>query len=80
MSEAEPGARQADGSEYDAVALREIQDWIIKPQLAQVRGVAEVNGIGGYDKQYHVLPSPTRLLQFGITLEQLATSLKRNSD
>jgi len=79
MSEAEPGARQADGSEYDAVALREIQDWIIKPQLAQVRGVAEVNGIGGYDKQYHVLPSPTRLLQFGITLEQLATSLKRNN-
>ena len=77
--EAEPGARQADGSEYDAVALREIQDWIIKPQLAQVRGVAEVNGIGGYDKQYHVLPSPTRLLQFGITLEQLATSLKRNN-
>jgi cobalt-zinc-cadmium resistance protein CzcA len=77
--EAEAGARQADGSEYGSVALREIQDWIIKPQLAQVPGVAEVNGIGGYDKQYHVLPSPARLLQFGITLDQLSTALKRNN-
>ena len=77
--EAEAGARQADGSEYDAIALREIQDWIIKPQLAQVPGVAEVNGIGGYDKQYHVLPSPKLLLQFGITLDQLSTALKRNN-
>ncbi|WP_133493413.1 efflux RND transporter permease subunit [Alcanivorax sp. 24] len=77
--EAEPGARQPDGGKYDAIALREIQDWIIKPQLAQVPGVAEVNGIGGYDKQYHVMPSPKRLLQFGITLEQLSTALRNNN-
>ncbi len=56
--EALPGATQADGSPLDATALREIQDWIIKPQLAQVPGVIEVNTIGGYDKQYHVTRRP----------------------
>ncbi len=49
--QAKPGALQQNGSPYDAMALREIQDWIIKPQLAQVKGVVEVNSIGGYNKQ-----------------------------
>lgn len=44
--QAKPGALQQNGSPYDAMALREIQDWIIKPQLAQVKGVVEVNSIG----------------------------------
>lgn len=44
-----PGAVQANGEPYDPTALREIQDWIIKPQLALVKGVTEVNSIGGYN-------------------------------
>src|SRR5690554_2795167 len=75
-----PGATQADGEPFDAMALREIQDWIIKPTLAQVPGVVEINTIGGFDKQYHVRPDPTRLLQMGITLEHLVTALQRNND
>lgn len=75
-----PGATQADGEPFDAMALREIQDWIIKPQLAQVPGVVEINTIGGFDKQYHVRPDPTRLLQMGITVEGLVTALQRNND
>ena len=63
----------------DATALREIQDWIIKPQLAQVPGVIEVNTIGGYDKQYHVTPSPQRLLEFGITVDELVSTLRANN-
>lgn len=73
-------ARQKDGTLYDATALREIQDWIIKPQLAQVTGVIEVNSIGGYNKQYHVTPIPKKLLQFGITLTDLTEALRRNNE
>ncbi|MGB2255770.1 MAG: efflux RND transporter permease subunit [Spongiibacter marinus] len=77
--EAEPGAQQPDGSPYDATALREIQDWIIKPQMAQVRGVVEINTIGGFDKQYHVTPSPIKLLEHGIALKDIATALGANN-
>ena len=74
-----PGATQADGSPLDATALREIQDWIIKPQLAQVPGVIEVNTVGGYDKQYHVTPSPQLLLEFGITVDELVSAMRANN-
>lgn len=77
--EALPGATQADGNPLDATALREIQDWIIKPQLAQVPGVIEINTIGGYDKQYHVTPSPQKLLQFGVTMDELLEALEANN-
>jgi len=59
--------------------LREIQDWVIKPQLRKVRGVAEVNTWGGLEKQFHVVVDPPRLLKFGITFEQLAEALQANN-
>jgi cobalt-zinc-cadmium resistance protein CzcA len=68
------------GRTYDATALREIQDWIIKPQLAQVKGVVEINSIGGYNKQYHVMPDPKKLLYYGISVEDIVTALKANND
>ncbi|MAD45575.1 MAG: CusA/CzcA family heavy metal efflux RND transporter [Oceanospirillaceae bacterium] len=77
---ARDGARQPDGSPYDATALREIQDWIIKPQLAQVKGVVEINTIGGYDKEYQVLPKPEKLLQFGIRLTDIHAALLANNN
>ncbi|MFT7560157.1 MAG: cobalt-zinc-cadmium resistance protein CzcA [Flavobacteriales bacterium] len=64
---ANENARQENGLPYDAIALREIQDWIIKPQLIQVSGITEINTIGGYNKQYHVLPSPQKLLELSIS-------------
>ena len=73
--EAKPGARKADGTAFTPTDLRIFQDWIVKPQLRQVPGVVEVNGIGGYEKQYHVLPDPGRLLQFGLSLEQVQAAL-----
>ena len=78
--QAETDARMANGEPYTATAQREIQDWIIKPQLAQVKGVVEVNSIGGYNKQYHVLPDPTKLLYHRISLEELAQALRDNND
>ncbi|WP_417703873.1 efflux RND transporter permease subunit [Rheinheimera aquimaris] len=74
-----PGATDANGKPLDAMYLREVQDWIIKPQLAQVPGVVEVNTIGGYDKQYHVMPDPAKMLAMGITLPQLSEALLSNN-
>jgi len=78
--QAEPGALMANGEPYTATSLREIQDWIIKPQLAQVKGVVEVNSIGGYNKQYHVTPDLTKLLYHQISLADLVQALRANND
>ena len=77
--EAEPGARQKDGTPYSPMDLRTIQDWIILPQLRQVEGVAEVNSVGGYDKQFHVTPEPTKLRAYGLSFADVVTSLERNN-
>jgi len=77
--DAEPGARQADGQPWDAIALRTLQDRVIRPQLLQVPGVTEVNSIGGYERQFHVTPDPARLLAFGISLHDLVEALGRNN-
>jgi len=77
---AKPGATQKGGTPYTATALREIQDWIIKPQLAQVKGVIEVNSIGGFNKQYHVLPDPKKLLYYSISVEELVQAIEANND
>lgn len=76
---ADDDATQANGMPYDSMALREIQDWIIKPQLAQVKGVVEVNSIGGYNKQYHITPSPQKLLQFQLSLQDITTAIQKNN-
>ncbi len=54
-------------------------DWIVRPQLARVPGVTEVNTIGGYERQYVVAPRPAALLAFGLTLADLAAALERNN-
>jgi len=77
--DAEPGARNADGTPVTATDLRLAQDWIVRPQLLQVPGVADVNSIGGYQKQFLVQPDPDRLLAYGITLAELAEALERNN-
>ncbi|MEJ0098767.1 MAG: CusA/CzcA family heavy metal efflux RND transporter [Pseudomonadota bacterium] len=77
--EAEPGARKADGMPYDATDLRTLQDWTIRPQLRQVPGVSEVDGIGGYTRQFHVLPDPARLLSHGLTLDDIEQALRANN-
>jgi cobalt-zinc-cadmium resistance protein CzcA len=77
--QAQPEAVQGNGQPYDATALREIQDWIIKPQLAQVKGVVEVNSIGGYNKQYHITPDLQKLLHFNLALEDIVLALKANN-
>ena len=62
-----------------AVELRTVQDWIIRPQLRTVPGVAEVNSIGGYVKQYQVAPDPEKLMAFDITFRDVLTALVKNN-
>ncbi|MEN9492601.1 MAG: hypothetical protein RJA63_3050, partial [Pseudomonadota bacterium] len=56
--ETKDGARNPDGQPYTPTDLREIQDWIIKPQLRNVPGVTEINTIGGHAKEFQVAPNP----------------------
>ena len=60
--------------------LREIQDWIVRPQLQRVKGVAEVNSIGGFEKTYVVSPDLNRMQQLNISLEQLQQALAQNNE
>ncbi len=69
----------SDSGAHDAMSLRTIQDWIVRPQLRQTPGVVEVNTIGGYNKQFHVLPDPDKLLAFDLTLQDVMAALARNN-
>jgi cobalt-zinc-cadmium resistance protein CzcA len=77
--EAKPGALKPDGKPYTPADLREIQDWIVKPQLRTVPGVTEINTIGGEAKAYHVAPWPDRLAAHRLTLADLVQALERNN-
>ena len=77
--EAKPEARKAGGEQYSPTDLRTIQDWIIKPQLRNVPGVIEVNTIGGFEKQFHVLPDPTQLMAYKLSFREVMTALAANN-
>ncbi|MES2180558.1 MAG: efflux RND transporter permease subunit, partial [Pseudomonadota bacterium] len=77
--EAKEGALKADATPYSPMDLREIQDWIIKPQLRNVAGVNEINTVGGYVKQYQVAPYIDRLVARGLSLSDLVTALDNNN-
>jgi len=62
-----------------AMYLRTVQDWIIRPQLKTVTGVAEVDAIGGFEQQYQVQPDPQRLLSLGLTFADVIRALERNN-
>ncbi len=77
--DADPAARRADGQPYDAYDLYDAMQWIVKPQLARVSGVTEVNSIGGYERQLVVAPHPSKLLAYGLTLDDLTNALEANN-
>jgi cobalt-zinc-cadmium resistance protein CzcA len=62
-----------------AAYLRTVQDWIIRPQLRNVPGIAGVDVIGGYEKQYHVQPDPAKLIALNLSFGDLAEALDRNN-
>ncbi|WP_437881526.1 CusA/CzcA family heavy metal efflux RND transporter [Pseudomonas sp. LRF_L74] len=77
--EAEEDALKDDGTPYTPTDLRVIQDWIVKPQLRNVPGVAEINTIGGFAKEFQIAPDPKRLAAYKLTLADLLVALERNN-
>jgi heavy metal efflux system protein len=77
--EAKDASLKPDGKPYTPTDLREIQDWIIKPQLRNVPGVTEINTVGGYTKEFQVAPLPDRLMAHGLALTDLVSALERNN-
>ena len=73
------GARKSDGSEWTPTDLRTLHDWVVRPQMRNVRGVAEVNTVGGYTKQYHVTPNAEQLASLGISLTDVVDALEANN-
>jgi len=77
--EPKPGAKKPDGSAWTPTELREIQDWVVRPQLRGVPGVTEVNSVGGFRKEFHITPSFERLAVLGLSVSDLVDAVERNN-
>ncbi len=80
LVEADPNAKKEDGTSYTPMDLQTLQQWVILPQLRNLKGVIEVNSIGGYEKQFHVKPYPDRLLAYGLTIHDVTSALESNNE
>lgn len=78
--DAEPGAKNSDGSLITPMDLRSTHDWIIRPQLMRVAGVAEINPIGGFKKEILVAPEPARLLAYQVNYGELVEAIQNNNN
>lgn len=77
--DADPKARKKDGTPYNATDLRTLQDWVVRPQMRNTRGVTEVNTIGGFERQIHITPDPAKLVALGFTLHDLVAAIAANN-
>jgi cobalt-zinc-cadmium resistance protein CzcA len=59
--------------------LRTLHHWVVRPQMMQVAGVAEINTWGGYEKQFHVVVDPDRLVKHALSLDDVADALRKNN-
>jgi cobalt-zinc-cadmium resistance protein CzcA len=66
-------------SREELMRRRETQDWVVRPLLRGIAGVAEINSQGGYNKQYQVLINPDRMLHYRISLDEVFNALIRNN-
>jgi heavy metal efflux system protein len=66
--------------EFDPMQLRTVQDWIIKPQLIGIKGVAEVNTLGGLLKEYEIAVQPDKLRSMHTTIVEILDALERNNE
>ena len=67
------------GDGYSLTELREIQDWLIAPQLKTIKGVTEITAFGGFVKQYEVLVQPGKLRALGIGLGEVIDAIASNN-
>jgi heavy metal efflux system protein len=67
------------GAGNDITELRTIHDWIIRPKMRTVRGAAEINSWGGYEKQYQVRIDPNLLIKHGLTFDEVVRAVQDNN-
>ncbi len=67
------------GENKSLTELREIQDWLIAPQLKVVKGVTEINSFGGFVKQYDVIITPEKIRTFGISIKEITEAIANNN-
>ena len=67
------------GEGYTNRELRSLQDWLIRPRLRTVTGIADINSLGGEVRSYHVIPDPQKLVRYGLGLQELQTALTENN-
>src|SRR5262249_54128127 len=63
----------------DLAELRTLQDWVIKPALRKVPGTAEINGWGGYEKQFQVRIDPFKLVKYDLAFDQVVQAGRDNN-
>lgn len=68
-----------DAPSMSLMDQRTLQDWVIKPQLRTVPGIADVNSFGGVERQYQILVRPEALLKYGLTLRNVFESVTQNN-
>jgi heavy metal efflux system protein len=69
-----------EGADADPMTLRRLQDWVVRPQLLRVDGVADVVSYGGLAREVHVQPDPARMAAMGIGLTEIYDGLKKGSN
>jgi len=67
------------GDNYTRQQLRDLQDWVIRPRLRQVEGVADINSLGGEVRNYEVIIKPDALVKHGISIDEIETALAKNN-
>jgi cobalt-zinc-cadmium resistance protein CzcA len=65
---------------YDPMALRTIQDWIVRRQLRDVKGVADVSSFGGYLMQYEIAVNTDKLKSYGLTINDVFNAVEKNNE
>ena len=66
-------------SEAELMERRSIQDWVVRPMLRSIPGVAEINSFGGYEKQYQVLVNPDRLRHYQLSMNEVRAAISANN-
>ena len=74
-----PLEKGGEGGFDDLMDFRTLQDWVVRPMLRTVPGVADVNSLGGYPKQYQVIVNPDHLRKYNLTLRQVFESVEKNN-
>ena len=64
----------------ELVQRRTVQDWVVRPLLRSIPGVAEINSTGGFVKEYQTLVDPQKLRYYGLTINDVYSAVKRNNE